>query len=93
MAAPFRVSAPALGALRLPIYSKSGNKNFYKGTGAKNILMRQRVARTTRRGRVLLDRKGMPDEWSWKMNQLDESRTTAFVVPPALGECKVRLRV
>lgn len=90
MSAPFRATVPALGAIRLPLYSKQGNKNFYKGSGAANVFMRQRITRTTRRGRVLLNKKGMPDEWTWMMPQIDESRTKSFVVPPGLGECKVR---
>lgn len=89
MSAPLRATAPLRGAHRLPMTSKQGNKNYYKGSGAANVFARQRITRTTRRGRVLLGRRGMPDEWTWMKTQVDESRTTAFVVPPGLGECKV----
>jgi len=80
-------------ASRLPLNSKKGNKNFYKGVGVTNVLRRTRIALVNRNtGEQLYDHKtGKELTWNKRREaQLDESRMVSFVVPPGLAETQVR---
>lgn len=77
-------------ASRLPLNSKKANKDFYKGTGTGNILVRKRIAVANRRsGEPILDEYGRVKTWNLKVNRLDESRITSYVVPPGLYDTDV----
>ncbi len=81
-------------ASRLPLTSKKGNKNFYKGTGATNVLQRRRVALVNRNtGEALYDNAGNARTWNKQLaGRLDESRMVSYVVPPGLADTKVSVR-
>ncbi|KAK0549117.1 hypothetical protein OC846_001003 [Tilletia horrida] len=77
-------------ALRLPLTSKRGNKDFYKGTRTGNIMKRKRIALTDRNGKAILDAEGRQKTWNLKTAELDESRIPCFVVPPGLAETQLK---
>ena len=80
-------------ASRLPLTSKRGNKDFYKGTRTGNIMRRKRIAQADRfTGRQMYDDLGRPSTWTMKTNLIDESRVTSYIVPPGLAESKVSNR-
>ncbi|PWN42907.1 hypothetical protein IE81DRAFT_323049 [Ceraceosorus guamensis] len=68
-------------ASRLPLTSKKANKDFYKGTGALNVLRRKRIALADRKGQQL-DKK----TWTLMTHRLDELRVPAYIVPPGLND-------
>ncbi|KAK0519151.1 hypothetical protein OC835_007627 [Tilletia horrida] len=77
-------------ALRLPLTSKRGNKDFYKGTRTGNVMRRKRIALTDKNGQQLYDATGRVRTWNLKTDQIDESRIPCFVVPPGLAETKLK---
>lgn len=77
-------------ASRLPLTSKRGNKDFYKGTRTGNIMRRQRIAQADRfTGRQFYDEFGRPNTWTMMTREIDESKVTSYIVPPGLAETKV----
>lgn len=77
-------------ASRLPLTSKRGNKDFYKGTRTGNILRRKRIATFERStGKQIYGDDGMPKSWTLMGRNIDESRVTSYIVPPGLAESEV----
>ncbi|PWN49073.1 hypothetical protein IE53DRAFT_388726 [Violaceomyces palustris] len=77
-------------ASRLPLNSKKGNKDFYKGTRTGNIMMRKRIATSDRTGKQLYDKNGREMSWTKMTNRIDESRVPSYIVPPGLAETPLR---
>ncbi|CAO1636666.1 unnamed protein product [Jaminaea pallidilutea] len=78
-------------ALRHPLSSKRGNKDYYKGTRTGNVLLKKRMPYLSHGGtRIQLDAKGRERTWTMPKDRvdgsgrLDESKMTSFVVPPGL---------
>ncbi|KAN0061008.1 hypothetical protein ACQY0O_006742 [Thecaphora frezii] len=77
-------------ASRLPLTSKKGNRDFFKGTRTGNIMKRKRIATSDPRGNQIYDEYGRPKSWTIKMHRIDESRVPSYVVPPGLAETNLR---
>lgn len=83
-------------ALRHPLSSKRGNKDYYKGTRTGNVLLKKRMPYLSHGGtRIQLDAKGRERTWTMPKDRvdgsgrLDESKMTSFVVPPGLEGTQV----
>ncbi|CAO1615219.1 unnamed protein product [Parajaminaea phylloscopi] len=77
-------------ALRLPLNSKRGNADFYKGTRTGNILRRRRLPLMGHQGtRVQTDQNGREKVWTVRTHRIDESKIPSFVVPPGLADTRV----
>jgi hypothetical protein len=77
-------------ASRLPLNSKRGNKDFYKGTRTGNILRRKRIATFNRStGAQIYQEDGSPKSWTLMGMNIDEARMTSYIVPPGLAQSDV----
>lgn len=80
-------------ALRFPLTSKRGNKDFYKGTRAGNILRRKRLGAVSRLGQVLKDvtpSGRVVDRVEYRrVMHIDETKVPSFIVPPGLADTPV----
>ncbi|EPQ28379.1 uncharacterized protein PFL1_04206 [Pseudozyma flocculosa PF-1] len=77
-------------ASRLPLTSKKGNRDFFKGTRTGNIMRRKRIATSDPAGRQLYDKNGRELSWTIKTHRIDEARVPSYIVPPGLAETKLR---
>ncbi|PWN95874.1 hypothetical protein FA09DRAFT_321993 [Tilletiopsis washingtonensis] len=77
-------------ASRLPLSSKKGNKDFYKGTRTPNVLLRKRIALADKHGMQLYDEFGRPATWNKRTHRIDEARVPAYIVPPGLADTPLR---